>query len=83
VGTLLVGFLVIVPAAAARNLSSNLLRYSVLSSIFGAISSSSGILLAGYLNVPSVPAGPLVVLSGVTIFLATIIIKWRSKLTFL
>jgi len=79
VGTLLVGFLVIVPAAAARNLSSNLLRYSVLSSIFGAISSSLGIFLAGYLNVPSVPAGPLVVLCGVAIFLATVIVKWRSK----
>jgi len=81
VGTLLVGFLVVVPAAAARNLSSNLFRYSVLSSLFGAVSSFSGILLAGYLNLPTVPAGPLVVLSGITIFLATIIVKWRLKLT--
>lgn len=81
VGTLLVGFLVVVPAAAARNLSSNLFRYSVLSSIFGALSSSAGILLAGYLNLPSVPAGPLVVLSGITIFLVTIVVKWRLKLT--
>jgi len=81
VGTLLVGFLVIVPAAAARNLSSNLLRYSLLSSTFGAISSCSGILLAGFINMPSAPAGPLVVLSGVAIFLATIVIKWRSKST--
>ena len=76
VGTLLVGFLVVTPAAAARNLSSNLFRYSVLSAIFGAISASSGVLLSGYLNVP---AGPLVVLSGVTVFLMTILIKWRAK----
>jgi len=81
VGTLLVGFLVVVPAAAAKNLSSSLLRYSLLSSIFGAASSSSGILLAGYLNLPSVPAGPLVVLSGIAIFLATVVAKWRLKLT--
>lgn len=81
VGTLLVGFLVIVPAAAARNLSSNLYRYSLLSSIFGVASSSSGILLAGYLNMPSVPAGPLVVLSGIAIFLATIVLRWRMKLS--
>jgi len=76
VGTLLVGFLVVTPAAAARNLSPNLFRYAVLSAIFGAISASSGVLLSGYLNVP---AGPLVVLSGVTVFLLTILIKWRTK----
>lgn len=79
VGTLLVGFLVIVPAAAARNMSSNLYRYSLLSSIFGAASSISGILIAGYLNLPSVPAGPVVVLSGIAIFLVTIVLKWSKK----
>jgi len=79
VGTLLVGFLVIVPAAAGRNVSSNLHRYSLLSSIFGVASSVSGILIAGYLNLPSVPAGPLVVLSGIAIFLATTALKWSKK----
>lgn len=78
VGTLLVGFLVVVPAAAARNLSSNLSRYYVLSSIFGAISSSAGILLSNYSNLPAGP-GPLVVLSGIAIFLTTVAIKWASK----
>jgi len=77
-GTLLVGFLVVVPAAAARNVSSNLLRYSVLSSVFGAISSSSGILLSSYLNLPEQP-GPLVVFSGIAIFLITVLVKWASK----
>jgi ABC-type Mn2+/Zn2+ transport system permease subunit len=76
VGTLLVGFLVVTPAAAARNLSSNLFRYSVLSAIFGAASASSGVLLSGYFNVP---AGPLVVLSGVIVFVVTILIRWRTK----
>jgi len=76
VGTLLVGFLVVVPAATAKTISSNLLRYSVLSSLFGAISSSSGVLLSGYLNLP---AGPLVVLSGITIFIIVILVKWASK----
>ncbi len=78
VGTLLVGFLVVVPAAAARNLSPNLSRYYKLSSVFGVISSSSGILLSSYTNLPAGP-GPLVVLSGITIFLATVVIKWASK----
>jgi len=79
-GTLLVGFLVVVPAAAARNVSSNLYRYSVLSSIFGALSSFSGVLLAGYINLPTVPPGPLVVISGVAIFLIAVFVKWISKL---
>jgi len=72
---LLVGFLVIVPAATAKNMSSNLFRYSVLSSVFGIISASSGVLLSGYLELPP---GPLVVLSGIAIFVATILAKWVS-----
>jgi ABC-type Mn2+/Zn2+ transport system permease subunit len=76
VGTLLVGFLVVVPAAAAKNLSSNLFRYSLLSSIFGAISTVSGVLLSGYTNVQG---GPLIVLSGIAIFIATIVAKWKIK----
>jgi len=76
-GTLLVGFLVVVPAAAAKNVSSNLLRYGALSALFGAISSSVGILISGFLNQPN--AGPLVVLSGIAVFLATVIAKWVSK----
>ena len=78
VGTLLVGFLVVVPAAAARNLSPNLSRYYVLSAVFGALSSFLGILLSSYTNLPSGP-GPLVVLSGITIFIATVVTKWASK----
>lgn len=80
-GTLLVGFLVVVPAAAARTISSSLSKYSVLSGLFGALSSSSGVLLAnyfGYLPTPP-PPGPLVVLSGIVIFLAAVLIKWGSK----
>lgn len=78
VGTLLVGFLVVVPAAAARNLSSNLSRYYVLSSIFGALSAFAGILLSNYSNLPAGP-GPLVVLSGIAIFLTTVVVKWASR----
>jgi len=76
VGTLLVGFLVVVPAAAAKTVSSNLLKYSVLSSVFGAIYSSFGVLLSGYLNLP---AGPLIVLSGITIFIIVILGTSLSK----
>jgi len=76
VGGLLVGFLVAVPAASAKNVSPNLLRYALMSSVFGAVSASSGVLLANYLNVLS---GPMVVFSGMAIFVASVLFKWRSK----
>jgi ABC-type Mn2+/Zn2+ transport system permease subunit len=77
-GTLLVGFLVVTPAATAKTISATLSRYLMLSSIFGAISAISGILLSSYFNVPP---GPLVVISGITIFVAVITIRWRTKFT--
>jgi len=76
VGTLLVGFLVIVPAAAAKNVSNDLFKYAVLSSIFGAASAFSGIVFSNYL---SVPTGPAVVFSGIVIFVATVLAKWQTK----
>lgn len=76
VGSLLVGFLVAVPAASAKNISSNLLKYSALSSIFGGISASSGVLLSNYLNIQS---GPMVVISGITVFVVTVALRWRAK----
>ena len=80
-GTLLVGFLVVVPAGAARSISSNLYRYTVLSAIFGAISSSSGVLLSSFLNLQGriIPPGPLVVLSGVAIFAVALVTRWLGK----
>jgi len=71
-GTLLMGSLVIIPAAAAKNISLNLKDYTLLSSIFGAICAASGILIAHYF---SLPPGPMVVLSGGAIFLFTLLIK--------
>jgi ABC-type Mn2+/Zn2+ transport system permease subunit len=77
-GTLLVGFLVVTPAAAAKIVSTNLSRYWTLSAIFGLLSAVSGILMASYFNV--VP-GPLVVISGIIIFVVAIIIRRRLKIT--
>jgi ABC-type Mn2+/Zn2+ transport system permease subunit len=76
VGTLLVGFLVIVPAAAAKNLSADLFKYAILSAIFGATSAFSGILFSSFLNLSP---GPLVVISGIIIFVASVLAKWQSQ----
>jgi ABC-type Mn2+/Zn2+ transport system permease subunit len=76
VGTLLVGALVIVPAAAAKNISSTLSRYSLMSAIFGLASATLGVILSSYVNVP---AGPLVVIAGAVIFAAGVAASSLSK----
>jgi ABC-type Mn2+/Zn2+ transport system permease subunit len=81
VGTLLVGFLVIVPATAARVLSSNIKRYAFLSSVFWATSGFVGVLLWSFLGFGLPFPGPMVVFVGVAIFAVTIIINWRLKLS--
>jgi len=75
-GTLLVGFLVVVPAATAKNLSLNSFRYAILSAVFAVTCSLTGIVLSSYL---SVPPGPMVVLSGLAVFLATVPIKLHMR----
>lgn len=65
VGTLLVGAVVIVPAAAARTVASSLSKYSMLSGAFGVVSAVAGVGLSGYFGLP---AGPIVVVTGAVIF---------------
>jgi zinc transport system permease protein len=76
-GTLLVGFLVVTPAAAARIVSVNLSRYFVLSAVFGTISAVSGIAISSSINIHP---GPLVVISGVVIFAVVLVVRWRKKI---
>lgn len=76
-GSLLVGALVIVPAATARNLSKNLKEYSLFSIIFGVLSCVSGILVFKFLNLP---AGPLIILISAFFFLISLGLK-NLKLT--
>src|SRR6266567_3446274 len=70
VGTVLVGALVVVPAAAMKNVSRNLSSFALLSGLTGIVSAGSGILLANYLGLP---AGPLVVSVGTAIFAGAIV----------
>lgn len=68
-GTLLTGALVIIPAAAARNISPSLSQYSFMSALFGAFSAVVGILSA---NALGIEPGPLVILVGGLLFACTI-----------
>ena len=71
-GTLLMGSLVIIPAAAAKNISLDLRHYTFSASIFGALSALWGILFAHWFQLPP---GPIVVLVSGCIFLATLPFK--------
>jgi len=81
VGTLLVGFLVIVPAIAAKSLSAHMRRYSLLSTVFGVIAASVGILLWNFVDLNLPFPGPMVVFVGIAIFVASLLINWRLKIT--
>jgi ABC-type Mn2+/Zn2+ transport system permease subunit len=72
VGTLLMGALVIVPAAAAKNISRSFKQFAVWSSILGLISGGVGIYIA---KLFLISPGPVVVLSSVVIFLITFALK--------
>lgn len=71
-GSLLTGALVIIPAAAAKNISDDFKNFSSLSLIFGAISAIVGVTLSSIFNYHP---GPMIVLSGTTIFLITFVLR--------
>lgn len=76
VGTLLMGALVIIPSASAKNISTNLKSYTLLSIFFGTISAIIGLVLSSSF---SLSPGPMVVLSSIAIFIVTILVKITSK----
>lgn len=71
-GTLLMGSLVIIPAAAAKNISINLAQYTGWAIFFGIASASLGLLAASRLNISP---GPMIVLTAGAIFLITLLLK--------
>lgn len=71
-GTLLTGALVIIPAAAAKNLAGSIKSFHLYSIILGIFSSTAGILAAQYFNVAS---GPIAVLVAVALFVLSYIFR--------
>ena len=71
-GTILTGSLVIIPAAAAKNISISISKYTLLAALFGAIASIGGVFAAALW---SLPPGPSIILTGGIIFLATLVFK--------
>jgi len=70
IGIILVTSLLIVPAAAAKNLASSVSRLFIFSCIFGVISGIVGLIGSVYLNTAS---GPTIVLVSIGIFFLTML----------
>ena len=70
IGIILVTSLLIVPAAAAKNLASSMRNLFMLSCFFGLISGTVGLVASFYLNTSS---GPTIVLVSIVIFFLTLL----------
>ena len=72
VGTLLMGALVILPAVAARNMTSRFREFSLLSALFGGLSAVAG---SGIAVFAALPPGPVIVLVAAFFFLVSLVLR--------
>lgn len=72
VGSLLIGALVVIPPAAARNFSRNLFQYSYGGMAIGILSCFLGIIIYRMFDFP---AGPVIILISAAIFLISLIFR--------
>jgi len=76
IGLLLINSLMVLPAAAARNVTSNMRQYHLVSVAIAAVSSMSGLILSYYCNTAT---GATIVLVAALIFFATFIFRTRFQ----
>jgi len=76
VGILVINSLLILPAAAARNVARNVRQYHGLSVLFALTSGVAGLLLSWVLDIS---AGPAIVLLGAVLFFTTYLLSRRGK----
>lgn len=72
VGILLLGALIIIPAASAKNLAAGMRSMTVLATLFGLITVVAGLIIARILGTSP---GPIVVLSNTAVFAVSLV--WR------
>ncbi|HCL03251.1 MAG TPA: ABC transporter [Lachnoclostridium phytofermentans] len=76
VGLLILNALLILPAAASRNISSNMREYHLFSIIISVFSGILGLILSYYLNLAT---GPMIVIISAVIFFSTLWIKGQVE----
>lgn len=74
VGVLIINSLLILPAAASKNISKNIRQYSIFSICFSVISGLSGLILSYYNGIAT---GPTIVIVAAIIYFITLIIKGK------
>lgn len=76
VGALLMGSLVIIPAASAKNIARSLMAFMYGSVIFGVLAAASGVYIS---HIYKLTPGPIFILISASIFLATLIARQIRK----
>jgi len=71
-GTLLTGALVIIPAAAARNITASLARFMSLAALLGAVAGGLGVAVA---EMTGIAPGPAIILVASTAFAVTLVFR--------
>ena len=71
IGILLINSLLILPAAASRNVAKSMRSYHLLSVIFSVFSGITGLILSYYWNIPT---GPMIVITSGIIYFVTFVI---------
>jgi zinc transport system permease protein len=74
VGAILVEALLIIPAAASRNLSSSLKSFVLWSVLFGTVSACAGIVVPVHYGI-SIPSGAAIIILATVIFIVTLVIR--------
>jgi len=74
VGGLITAALVAIPAASAKNVSRGMWAYKIWAVAFGIISAIAGIIIARQTHLPT---GPMVIISGVAVFVISIFFRRR------
>jgi len=77
IGLLLINSMLILPAAAARNISRNVRQYHVLSVVFSLVSGIAGLIFSFYWDTAS---GATIILAAADIFILTLIIKLKFNI---
>ncbi len=72
VGILIINALLILPAAAARNLASNMAQYHLFSVLFSVFSGILGLILSYYLDMA---AGPMIVVIASLLFFVMLAVR--------
>lgn len=76
VGALLMGSLVIIPAASAKNISKSLKSFMILSVVFGVLATIIGVLFSHKLQITP---GPIFIISSTIIFIVSLLIRWVKR----